>query len=68
MKSLDFDEFIPLKVLTKYRIPNVIGAIDGSHIPLDNLRGIPAPFVKRDFYCRKGFNSLNVLIFAGRDF
>ena len=43
------------------------GAVDGTHIRLDNMREVPEPFHPQTFWCRKGYHSLNVLVFADMD-
>ena len=40
----------------KRGIPGIVGIMDGSHIPIQLLRKIQAA----DYYCRKGFYSINV--------
>lgn len=55
--SLDEKKEISKGFYTKYRIPGVVGCIDGTHVR------IFAPSKNRHlFYNRKGFNSLNVTI------
>ena len=40
----------------KRGIPGIVGIMDGSHIPIQLLKKIQAA----DYYCRKGFYSINV--------
>ena len=55
------------EVWNKHHIHNVIGGIDGSHVRMECLtRQIPDGMDKEIFRNRKGWYSLNVLVFGGR--
>ena len=56
------------EVWNKHHIHNVIGGIDGSHVRMECLtRQIPDGMDKEIFRNRKGWYSLNVLVFGGYD-
>ncbi|CAG4988661.1 unnamed protein product [Parnassius apollo] len=51
-------DVIKQKFLTTYKIPGVIGCIDGSHFRIFT----PQKEIEHLFYCRKHFHSLNVQV------
>ena len=56
------------EVWNKHHIYNVIGGIDGSHVRMECLtRQMPDGMDKEIFRNRKGWYSLNVLVFGGYD-
>ena len=54
------------EVFNKYKLNNVIGGVDGCHIPfLEKPRGIPEGKDAKDFLNRKGIYSINAQIMGG---
>ena len=67
-----FDKFVKFpnnlsavkeKFQYKYGIPGIIGAIDGTHIPIQKIGGD----LSERFRCRKGYFSINVQAVCGLD-
>ena len=56
------------EVYCKYKLTNVVGGVDGCHIPfMEKPRGIPAGKDPKDFINRKGIYSINSQIIGGID-
>jgi hypothetical protein len=55
-RTIDNIKFPPADICPIAQFPNVIGAIDGTLIPIQGLSGAEEP----NFVCRKGYHAINV--------